>query len=88
MPVCNKVYTDEAFMKQMQAEIAYLKAQLKSKAEQINREKLEAEIAQKEATFLAGTNMRPKTDRRKTWHHTGFQPTLRLLPNGASSNFK
>lgn len=78
VPVCNKVYSEEAFMKLMQAEIEQLKAQLKSKDEQINREKLEAEIAQKEATFLAGINMRPKTDRRKTWHHTGSSLTLQL----------
>ncbi len=55
-------------MKQMQAEVVFLKARLDESTE--NEKKLRAEIAHKEATFLSGKNMRlVKVDRRKTWHH-------------------
>lgn len=73
--VCNKVYSEDVLYKQMQGEIAYLKDMLESRNTQ--RDNLLAEIAQKEATFLKATNMRPRGDRRRTWHHmpaNDFQP--------------
>lgn len=86
--VCNKVYSDEALMKQMRMEIAHLKAELESK-EISNREKIEAEIAEKESTFLRPQNMRTKSDRRQTWHHMpggDFDKHLLLPPNSHPTN--
>ncbi|KAG4075536.1 hypothetical protein HA402_003361 [Bradysia odoriphaga] len=81
---CNEVYSpEEAFMKQMQSEVARLKTQLELSTE--NEKKLRAEIATKEANFLSGKDMRVvKVDRRKTWHHMpgdNFQP-ISLIPRG------
>lgn len=67
-------------MKQMQAEVARLKADLEQSNE--NEKKLKAEIAHKQAIFLSGRNMRVKADRRKTWHHMpgeSFQP-VSMIP--------
>lgn len=72
-------------MKQMQVEIASLKAELEQSNE--NEKKLKAEIAHKEAIFLSGRNMRARPDRRKTWHHMpgeNSQP-LSLIPRSLNA---